>query len=243
MRTKSSVIAMFSVFVVPATLLAVETNSALAAAHASITVEELREHIDTLASDSFEGREAGRRGGRAASAYIRQALKQEGLQPAGQGGTYYQSFGPGYRNILALVSGNDPQLAREFIVVTSHYDHVGFGNRRNSNGPVGYIHNGADDNASGVATVLEVAEALQQYTPGVARSVLFIFWDAEEKGLLGSKHWLRQPTIDLHQIRLMINTDMVGRLRNDKLSLVGTRSMAGLRTAWSRANLDDKLQL
>ena len=221
---------------------AAETTAARAAARGRIKAEQLRDHVETLASDSFEGREAGRRGGTAASVYIMRALKRSGLRPAGVDGTYFQSFGPGYRNVLALVRGNHDQLRREYVIVSAHFDHVGYGTRRNSNGPVGYIHNGADDNASGVATLLEVAEALQAEASATARSVLFVFWDAEEKGLLGSTHWLNDATVDLDRVRLMINADMVGRLRGT-VSLVGTRSMAGLRGVWSRANALSQLQL
>jgi hypothetical protein len=126
--------------------------------------------------------------------------------------------------------------------VSAHYDHVGYGSKKTSNGVIGTIHNGADDNASGVAALLEVAEALKNYDSELARSILIVFWDAEEKGLWGAKHWLQQPTVDLRNVRLMINVDMVGRLRK-KLSLFGTRSMPGMRLAWSSANAAPHINL
>lgn len=73
---------------------------------------------------------------------------------------YYQKFPGNLSNILAVIPGGDPELKQQYIVLGAHYDHVGYGNSRNSYGPTGYIHNGADDNASGVAGLLEVAAVL-----------------------------------------------------------------------------------
>jgi hypothetical protein len=165
------------------------------------------------------------------------------LQPAGHDGAYFQLFGPGYRNILGIIPGSDPALGNQFVLISAHYDHVGYGTRRNSNGPIGYIHNGADDNASGTAAVLELIEAFQRLAIPTRRSVLFVLWDGEEKGLLGSLHWLSNPTVALENVRLMINLDMVGRLRQDRLSVAGTRTMPGLRESVSRANLDTNLEI
>src|SRR5690606_3687721 len=111
------------------------------------------------ADDTFEGREAGSRGGHAAAGYIVRQLQRYGVQGGGEDGGYFQNFGAGYRNILAVIPGSDPQLRRQAVVVGAHYDHVGYGTPQNSYGPTGYIHNGADDNASGVAGLLEVIEA------------------------------------------------------------------------------------
>ncbi|MFN5757479.1 MAG: M28 family peptidase, partial [Planctomycetia bacterium] len=132
----------------------------MSAAHASIQAADASRHVHALADDAFEGREGGSRGGRAAGAYIVQAIEKLGLEPAGDNGTYYQAFG-GLRNILALLPGSDPAVAHELVIVGAHYDHVGYGNASNSYGPTGYIHNGADDNASGVAGLIEIAEAFQ----------------------------------------------------------------------------------
>ena len=80
-----------------------------------------------------------------------QVLEENHIQPAGEDGGYFQSFGNGYRNVLGMIPGRDPQLKHECIVIGGHYDHVGYGTPRNSFGPTGSIHNGADDNASGTA--------------------------------------------------------------------------------------------
>ncbi|MCA9099716.1 MAG: M20/M25/M40 family metallo-hydrolase, partial [Planctomycetales bacterium] len=202
----------------------------------SVRTSDLRRHAFALADDTFEGREAGSRGGRAAAGYLRDEMKRYGLQPAGDGGGYDQQFDNGYRNLLGIVPGDDPQLSDQIVVVAAHFDHVGYGTQRNSYGPVGHIHNGADDNASGTAGLLELAEAIGRQQPPPRRSVLFALWDGEEKGLLGSKHWVAQLTLPLDRVVLMINLDMIGRLRDNRVELYGTRSGHGLRRLVSSAN-------
>jgi hypothetical protein len=201
-------------------------------------------HVAALADDALEGREGGSRGGRAAGAYIVEELRAAGLRPAGDEGTYYQRFGA-MRNILALVPGSDPTCDRELLVVGAHYDHVGYGTPANSNGPTGLIHNGADDNASGVAAVLEIAEVLQTLPEGLRRPVLFAFWDGEEKGLLGSWHFVRvrpQPLLAMRPV-FMVNLDMVGRLRGSRVEIYGGRTMTGMRRLLVDANRETQLQL
>jgi hypothetical protein len=209
-----------------------------AARHAaleSITTAEASGHVNVLADDTFEGREAGTRGNRAAAVYIIERLKKHGLDGGGVRGSYYQTGG-GTNNILALVEGSDPDVKDQVILVGGHYDHVGYGNYRNSYGPIGRIHNGADDNASGVAALLEVAEAVSLLPEKPRRSVLFAFWDGEEKGLLGSKYWVDHPTVPLKKLRLAINVDMIGRLRKSRLEVYGVRTGPGLRRLVSRQN-------
>jgi len=205
------------------------------AAYESILARDLKRHIFVLADDTYEGREAGSRGGYAAGNYLAREFARIGLKPAGEQGSYFQAFGAGYRNILGLMPGSDPQLADEVIVVGAHYDHVGYGTSQNSFGPTGYIHNGADDNASGTAALLELAEALAEMGPP-RRSILFALWDAEEKGLLGSRHWVAYPTVPLNKVRLMVNMDMVGRLRDNRLEISGSRTSWGLRSLVARHN-------
>jgi len=208
-------------------------NLWLDAARSSITSHELHSHVGVLADDTLEGREAGSRGGHAAARYLLKRLEDARLKPAGTNGTYTQRFQGRSQNLLARIEGADPQLRNEVIIVGAHYDHVGYGTRRNSYGPWGFIHNGADDNASGVATLLEVIDALVHSGHQPRRTLLFAFWDGEEKGLLGSKHWLRNPTIPIDSVRLAINVDMVGRLRNGQIQVIGTRTGAGLRQLMS----------
>jgi hypothetical protein len=214
---------------------AAETLS-VARAMESINRTDLRNHVDVLADDTFEGREAGARGGHAAAGYLSKQLQQFELTAGGERGSFYQAFDNNCRNILAMIEGSDPQLAQEVVAIGAHYDHVGYGTQRNSYGPWGYIHNGADDNASGVAALLEVAQALSQLPEPPRRTILIAFWDGEEKGLLGSKHWVRSPTVALNRLKCFLNVDMVGRLTNRRVEVYGTRSAAGLRQLMSSAN-------
>lgn len=197
----------------------------------------LRRHCSVLAADAFEGRQAGSRGGQAAAAYLVSELKKLAVTPAATRQDFRQDFGVDYANILAALPGADPVLKQEWIVLGAHYDHVGYGNRTNSHGPIGQIHNGADDNASGVSLVLELAAWLAEGHPRSRRSVLFAFWDAEEAGLLGSQHWIKQPTISLDRVKLAINLDMVGRMRQDRVAVTGWRTAAGLRQRLVQANV------
>ena len=211
-------------------------EAALSTAIESIRIADLKTHVSTLASDSLQGREGGSVGGHAASAYLVQQLRQQGVAPAAANQQFVQEFSGGMRNILASVPGRDDRLRDEVVIVSAHFDHVGFGTPRNSRGPIGYIHNGADDNASGVAGLLEVVEAVRSLPRPPRRTLLFAFWDGEEKGLLGSKHWIAAPTRPLSTIKLVINADMIGRLRPDGVEVTGTRTARGLRHLVSEAN-------
>ncbi len=218
-------------------------NLWLDVARSSITTSELHGHVSVLADDLLEGREAGSRGGREAAKYILKRLAEASLQPTGTNGRFTQPFQPNYQNLLAVLPGSDPKLRDEYIVVGAHYDHVGYGSRRNSYGPWGYIHNGADDNASGVAALLEVIDALSQTEHRPRRSILFAFWDGEEKGLLGSKHWKNNPTIPFSAVKLAMNIDMVGRLTAGRIEVGGTRNALGARRLLSSSQLGEQLWL
>lgn len=202
----------------------------------SITAEELQEHVNKLADDVFEGRGVGTRGGRAAAQYIVGQLKASTLQPAGTGGDYYHACDRGGRSILLLLPGSDPDLKDEYIVVGAHYDHVADGRMGHANGPIGYIHNGADDNASGCAALLECIEALSDAKIALRRSILFAFWDGEEMGMLGSSRWVKSGAIPASAIKLAVNIDMIGRMREGRLEIDGTRTGYGLRRFLSRNN-------
>ena len=219
---------------------AAELSTRLSARN-SLTAAALQAHVAVLADDTFEGREAGKRGGRAAAGYLVEKLKSFGLQGAGDSGGFLQEFHPERRNVLAQLPGSDPELRKEVIIICAHYDHVGYGNSRNSFGPFGYIHNGADDNASGVAGVLEAARVLSELKAPLKRTIMFAFWDAEESGLFGSKHWLARPTATLADVRFVVNLDMIGRLRNDQVEVYGSRTAAGARALLTGANVEERL--
>ena len=226
----------------PARLFAEEAMS-LTAAIQSISKDDLKRHVEVLADDALEGREAGTRGGYAAGKYLRNEFVRLKLKPAGEDGSFTQEFSSGYRNILGLMPGSDDKLRDEVIVICAHYDHVGYGSQRNSQGPIGFIHNGADDNASGSSAVIEIAEALSKLPAAPKRSVLFAFWDGEERGLLGSRHWAANPTIKLSRIKKVVNIDMLGRLRDSGLEVLGTRSAQGSRRLVAEQNVDTAIPL
>ncbi len=122
------------------------------------------------------------------------------------------------RNVIGLLRGSDALRRDSVIVIGAHYDHVGWGgmSSRKSGGPP-EIHNGADDNASGVAAMLELAEYFAAKPTGY--SMLFIAFSAEEHGLIGSRFWVSNPTIPLGRVVAMLNLDMIGRLSEDKRAL------------------------
>ena len=195
----------------------------------AIRAEDIKVHIDVLADDAFEGREAGSRGGRAAGGYLAEQFEQYALRPGGERGTYFQEFRGNCRNVLAILEGSDPELREQYLVIGAHYDHVGYGNAKNSFGPIGFIHNGADDNASGVAGVLSVIQGFLALGEPPRRSILFAMWDGEGQGRWGSKHWTQNPTVPLEQVVFVLNADMIGHLRDDRLTVFGTRTARGLR--------------
>ncbi len=211
------------------------------AAVLSITGEELHDAVAFLADDAREGREAGKPGGQAAAEFLRGELEKLGLKPAGSDG-FFQPFGDGYRNLLAEWPA-DVAADAEILVVGAHYDHVGYGSKRNTRDGPGLIHNGADDNASGTAGVLEIAEAFTVLGRPTRRKILFAFWDAEEKGLLGSRHWVENPTRPFDKVRFLINMDMIGRLRDGRVEVYGVRSSFGLREMLAGLNRETDLRL
>lgn len=124
-------------------------------------------------------------------------------------------------NVLGVLPGDGS--TDEYIVVGAHLDHVGNVPRWGSNSDVPEIHNGADDNASGSAGILELARVFAA-SPPHRRNILFIAFSGEEMGLLGSKHYVQNPTVELSKIRAMINFDMIGRLSNNKFDVWGIPS-------------------
>ena len=124
------------------------------------------------------------------------------------------------RNVVALLPGSNPERMRETVVIGAHYDHLGHGGEGSLAPESTEVHNGADDNASGTAAVIEAARSLAAGPP-LERSVLFIAFTGEEKGLWGSAHFVREPTVELERAVAMLNLDMVGRVVDDQLTILG----------------------
>jgi Tol biopolymer transport system component len=139
------------------------------------------------------------------------------------------------RNVLSLLPGK----SGKFIIVGAHYDHLGFGEAgaMQRTGEEHAIHNGADDNASGVAAVLELAAAMAREPKYLQHGIIFAFWSGEEIGLIGSSRFAETPPVPLSNIVAYINFDMVGRLRDNRLSLQGLGSSTGWRRLLERLNI------
>ena len=151
------------------------------------------------------------------------------------------------KNVIALLPGSDSMLKDEYIVIGAHYDHLGWGGKGSgSRRPdTTAIHNGADDNASGVAAILEIAERLALGKKAPKRSILFMAFGAEEMGLLGSKFFTKNPLVEKSQIKQMFNLDMVGRLNPTKPSLTvgGTGTGIGMEEYLRKHAIDRAFQL
>jgi aminopeptidase YwaD len=134
-------------------------------------------------------------------------------------------------NVLGILPGSDSNLKRESIVIGAHYDHLGFGHFGTPDSSTeGQIHHGADDNASGTAVLLELAQRLSRLEPKPPRTIVFAAFSAEELGLYGSKHYVNNPPLPLASTKAMLNLDMVGRLRDNRLTVFGTNSADNFRT-------------
>jgi hypothetical protein len=186
-----------------------------------ISESHIRKHITTLANDSFQGRGTGSDGEKMAASYIVREFKSMGLIPKGDNKTYFQSFpfkggahGEGSEGTGQNVIGFIDNQAENTIIIGAHYDHLGLGNNGNSldANPQNKIHNGADDNASGTAGVIELARYFKNNGVTEKNNFLLLCFSGEELGLFGSKFFTEHPTLDLNKINFMINMDMIGRL-------------------------------
>ena len=136
------------------------------------------------------------------------------------------------RNVAMLLPGDDPKLKDEYIIIGAHFDHLGMGGPGSGSRALDTIgiHHGADDNASGVAMMLELAEKFAITKGSHKRSIICIAFTGEEEGLLGSKHFADEPGIDLSKVNAMINLDMVGRLNEtNNLQISGVGTATGLK--------------
>lgn len=149
------------------------------------------------------------------------------------------------RNVVGFLPGKDPALRQDVVMVGAHFDHLGRGRFGSLGGAAaqGRIHPGADDNGSGCAALLELAEyfAAPEHRP--RRSLLFIAFSGEEMGLLGSTHYVREPLRPLAQTVAFVNLDMIGRLTNDTLHVIGVGTAAGLDAVVRKANEEVGLTL
>ena len=207
------------------TLAGCETTTPEAAATAPVAATaadytQLMDDLRILSADDMQGRDTGSEGGAKAREYIVARLEALGVQPSPMGRLQPWEMQGRTRegvktfngtNIIGVIPGT--RVSDKYIVVTAHYDHVGVNN--------GEIYNGADDNASGVATMLELAKRLKANPP--EHSVLIVALDGEERSLLGAKHFVEAPPVPLSSISMNLNFDMTARADSDgKLWVTGT---------------------
>lgn len=208
----------------------------------TIDPDEVCVYISYLASDKLTGRNAGTEGNEKAALWIADCFRKLRLEPGGDDGTYLQQFTFRPRgaeldeaiaaNVIGIYRGSDPVLRNEAIVVGAHFDHVGMKGHPSDPGRMGRaykndrIWNGADDNASGTAAVIEIAQAFALSKIKVKRSIVFILFNAEEHGLHGSYYYVKHPVFSLQDTVAMVNLDMVGRNSKHAVYLMGGDSSA-----------------
>lgn len=215
-------------------LFALFTNLAINAQD-GINAKTFYKHDKYLSSDKMQGRFPGTKGNNDAAAYIEKYFKKYGLKKFND--SYYQSFSLFVKeglnkvksdsvktqNVVGYIEGSDENLKNEYIVIGAHYDHWGWGGQASGSKKkdVVAIHNGADDNASGVSALLCILEELSKAKIKPKRSIIFISFSGEEEGLLGSKYFVSHLPVEKTAVKVMLNMDMVGRLNAEKQIYMG----------------------
>jgi hypothetical protein len=209
----------------------------VAAAIDSISANALRAHVSCLASDLLEGRATPSRGAEIAAEYIAAQFRRAGLEPAA-GGSYFQDgrITPprrspnapapepvAVRNVIGALPGSDPDLAGTCVIVSAHYDHLG--QRQGAEGDT--IYNGANDDASGVSAVIEIAQALAPLRSAPKRTILFIAFAGEERGRLGSRFYVEHPVCPIDKTAAGINLEQLGRTDDVSGPVTGTAYVTG----------------
>ena len=221
------------------------------------TKNKLKDDVSVLANDNLEGRETGSHGEHDAAEYISKRFMELGLQPKGTN-DFYQTFSfkpkkDPHAEATFTATAEDSTLtgtnvlgyidnkSETTIVIGAHYDHLGYGGENSLyRGEKKEIHNGADDNASGVAVMLDLVGKLKDAKKN--NNYLFIAFSGEEEGLLGSNYFVKHPTLDLKKINYMINMDMVGRLKPDStLAVYGVGTSPRFKQTLYAANKHFKL--
>jgi len=212
-------------------------------------IHGIRVDLVYLSSDYTEGRLTGTEGEARAADYLVRRFREMGLQPAGDNSTFLQAFPYTMKenphaeegrditghNVVAYLDNGAPYTA----VIGAHYDHLGLGGPGSLHAGQDAIHNGADDNASGVASMLYIAEFLADGN-FTNHNYLFIGFSGEELGLIGSKAFTNDPTIDLEKVSYMINMDMLGRMPEEKKLVVnGVGTSPAWETALGKINIHE----
>lgn len=187
-----------------------------------ISVDSLKKHVYYFASDSIEGRSLGSIKSKQVAQYIANYFESFGIKSYSD--TYFHSF---YHkegqvnvignNVVGVIEGSDPVLKNEYIVLGAHYDHVGYEIKNGKK----IIYNGADDNATGTAAIIELGRELMNNRSAFKRSIVLVAFDGEESGLLGSKAFVDDQVFPTNQIKMMLSIDMIGRYAESSSLIVG----------------------
>lgn len=227
------------IFLIPLALLlscsSVKTSSE---AQKTAVSQQLLKDVETLSSDAYEGRKTGTKGAEMTRTYLTARLKKIGLKPYPGYNSYEHKFEFKGRNDAAAIEGKNliayiPGKTNNVIVISAHYDHVGVKNNE--------VFNGADDNASGVAGLLQFAKYFSKNKPN--NTLIFAIFDAEEMGLQGAKAFVANPPVSLSQIKLNINMDMISHNDKGELYAVGTFKYPELKPFLITTNPNLKLLL
>jgi len=231
------------------------------AADPAVTESEVRRILSTLAADSMEGRLTGSHGAKRAAEFIASEMKQIGLSPRGDTAFFQRvpfasavatngrrrlSLLDSFEalaavpesdrrisyNVIGVLPGSDPVMRDQVVVIGAHYDHLGIGTPVNGDS----IYNGADDDASGVTTVLSVARALKQGPPP-KRTIVFIATTGEEQGILGTRWYVNHPVLPMDKMVADMEIEMIGRPD----SIAGGAGKAWL-TGYDRSTMGDMLK-
>jgi Zn-dependent M28 family amino/carboxypeptidase len=225
-----------------------------------LTGQNLRKHVAYLAADKLGGRRTGEQGATFAAGYVANMFAQyklkAGFRAANGKMNFLQPFPYSPRNakgeilpdakpaeaynVIGVLDGTDAVLKNEVIVIGAHYDHLGKGGMGSLAADSTETHHGADDNASGVATMLELARRFAAEKKN-KRTIVFAAFGGEEEGLLGSKFYTGNPSFPLDKTVAMINLDMVGRLNEDKLTVGGIGTASEWKALIENTNLNNSL--
>ncbi len=207
-------------------------EKALAYTAPVFSAQKMFNTIKYLSSDELKGRGLGTPELDKARDYIENKFKEYGLKPGGNNGSYFQTWsqkikGKNFRltNIIGYIPGTKKEYNNAPLIISAHYDHLGLGWPDVYKGNEGKIHHGADDNASGISVILELARVLgKTYKP--VRPVIFIAFSGEEEGLVGSRYFVSHPTMNINTKKIIadLNFDTVGRLNNKKIMILNWRS-------------------
>lgn len=194
-------------------------------AQVTIPADSLKKHVYFLASDSLEGRGLSTPSGVIAANYIANYFEQVGIEPVGE--NYLHPFYTRYgvtmligNNVVGIIEGADPELKDEYIVLGAHFDHIAYKFVEGEK----VVYNGADDNATGTSSLIEIGRELVKHKSKLKRSIIIVAFDGEESGLIGSGKFIEQEVVPIENVKVMMSIDMIGRYKETGSLTMGAMS-------------------